>query len=44
LNFISIFYRRKHLVAKLLQQRMDIVNMIEKAQQDYLGRNDTTPF
>jgi len=36
LLFISLFYRRGFLISKLIQQRQDIVNTLEKAKQDYL--------
>ncbi len=36
LKFLTLFYRESPLIAKLVQQRLDIVDILEKAQKDYM--------
>lgn len=36
LVFMSLFYRESPLIARLIQHRLAIVDILEKAQQDYL--------
>ena len=42
LLFISLFYRRRVLISRLLRQRSDIVGILEVAKEDYLQQQQVS--